>query len=688
MRGNLPAVKNKTIMLGGGLDLESPQIAIKEGFAFEADNFEPNLMGGYRKMLGYERLDGRPSPSEQIYYTMSVDDSTLESIDTNITGSLSGATARIVIKDDNLNLLGVTNLVGSFVVDDILLGGSEVTVPQSASNYPDPDIDAVWELAAQDYYRGLIQPVTGTGSILGVWHYSGTNYAFRSNGSIVKMYESTASGWSEVTLFELMTWDTGVLAEGDVQVGDTLDGATSGAAGTVKSFVKVSGSYASDAVGYMVIETTSGTFQSGEAIQKAAVTKFTSTSTADQIEFALGVNDFRFVNHNFKGSLDTYSMYGCDGTNRAFEFDGTILTPIVTGMVIDTPTSIEVHKNHLFLAFDGGSLQHSAPAEPLVFNPILGAAELGLGNEISGLESVGGDTLLISTVRSISGLYGTSVANWQLQLISIDSGDAGDTLDVIGAPMMVTNRGVVRIDASDVYGNFESSTVSRLINPLLTGWLGFKTLVGTTILRDKNQYRIYFSDGSGVVLTHDALYGAGGSLPQFTTFTRTVNPSCLCSVATVNSTEVVLMGAEDGYVYQEDRGYSFDGAAMEYALRLPFHHLGSPSVRKAFKWVDVEIDAERNADLRLSYELSDGNSHTQVSPLDDYVISGGSRAYWNEGNWDQFSWNDDIITKSLTSMSGTGHNVSLLFYGNNALSAPFTINSVTYQYIPRRLNRG
>ena len=684
----LPKVKVKTILLGGGLDLESPQIAIKEGFAFEADNFETNLMGGYRKMLGYERLDGRPKPSEQLYYTMTVDDSSLESIDTDITGSLSGATARIVIKDDTLNIIGITFLSGSFDVGDVLLGGATVSVPESSSNYPDPDLDAVWELAAQDYYRSLIQPVAGVGSILGVWRFNGKEYAFRSNGTIVKMFESSTSGSQEVVLFELMTWDTGVFLEGDIAVGDTLVGVTSAATGTVKKLVKVSGLYGSTAAGYVVIETATGTFSGTEDIKKGATVVFTATSTADQISFTLGTNVFSFVNHNFQGSLATYSMYGCDGVNNAFEFDGTVLTPILTGMVTDAPTSIEVHKNHLFLAFAGGSLQHSAPSEPLIFNPILGAAEIGLGDDIGSLKSVGGNALLISTSKTVSGLYGSSVADWQLSLVVDDAGDYGNTLAVIGSPLMVTNRGIVRIDASQVYGNFESSTVSRLINPLLTSWLKNKTLIGTNIVRDKNQYRIYFSDGSGVILTHDALYGNSGTLPQFTTFARSLFPACLCSVATRSSTETVLIGGEDGYVYEEERGYSHDGGSMSYALRLPFHHLGSPSVRKAFKWIDVEIDAERNAELRLSYELSDGNSHTQVSALDYYVISGGSRAYWDEANWGEFNWNDDIITKSVTSMSGTGHNVSLLFYGNNALSAPFTINSVTYQYIPRRLNRG
>ena len=46
------------------------------------------------------------------------------------------------------------------------------------------------------------------------------------------------------------------------------------------------------------------------------------------------------------------------------------------------PFDIEEHRNHLFLAFIGGSVQHSVVGEPIQFNGFLGAAEFGLGDEV------------------------------------------------------------------------------------------------------------------------------------------------------------------------------------------------------------------------------------------------------------------------------------------------------------------
>jgi hypothetical protein len=49
--------------LGGGLDLITPAIAQKPGSAIGALNYEP-ASNGYRRVEGYERFDGRTSPTD------------------------------------------------------------------------------------------------------------------------------------------------------------------------------------------------------------------------------------------------------------------------------------------------------------------------------------------------------------------------------------------------------------------------------------------------------------------------------------------------------------------------------------------------------------------------------------------------------------------------------------------------
>ena len=76
----LPATTSvdQIVKLAGGLDLLTPTLSLKDGYAREMRNFECSITGGYSRIAGYERHDGRPNPS----------DATFLSITCNITGSI------------------------------------------------------------------------------------------------------------------------------------------------------------------------------------------------------------------------------------------------------------------------------------------------------------------------------------------------------------------------------------------------------------------------------------------------------------------------------------------------------------------------------------------------------------------------------------------------------------------------
>ena len=207
------------------------------------------------------------------------------------------------------------------------------------------------------------------------------------------------------------------------------------------------------------------------------------------------------------------------------------------------------------------------------------------------------------------------------------------------------------------------------------------------LVRDKNQYRIYFDDGKGIILAQDQLFGQG-ALPHFTTFSYIVFPRCLASSVGTEGTETVLFGASNGFVYQEEKGGNYDGLSSDFSLKLPFHHLGSPAVRKTFKWVNVELLTTKTASLRMTYEFSDGQLHTATSEETTYDVTIGAAARWGEAIWDSFAWNSVSNLFPQTSIKGTGTNISLFFFGEGVNDGQFTIGSITYQYANRRYLRG
>ena len=63
----------KIFPLQGGLNEVSPPSSLKGGELFGVSNYEPGKKGGYHRIDGYERLDGRSAPSEADYWILNFD---------------------------------------------------------------------------------------------------------------------------------------------------------------------------------------------------------------------------------------------------------------------------------------------------------------------------------------------------------------------------------------------------------------------------------------------------------------------------------------------------------------------------------------------------------------------------------------------------------------------------------------
>jgi hypothetical protein len=448
-------------------------------------------------------------------------------------------------------------------------------------------------------------------------------------------------------------------------------------------------------MGYMVIGSVTGAFQDNESIQVGGVTKMTANGADEAIELQPG-GKFELISHNFFGLDATYNLYGCDGVNPAFEYDGTVFTPILLRPDLpdvpefNKPKFIAAHSSHLFLAFDNGSLQHSEPGLPLNWSGFLGAAEFGLGSDITGLQVEAGGVLSVFTRRKTYGLYGTDVTNWDLKIISEKSGAFAYSVQNIGTSYALDDRGITRMDRAQVFGDFESATVSRKVEPFLRR--DKELLIGSIGIRGKNQYRLFFSNGFGLIMTYDGQLGTDG-LASFTTFDMTVIPFCLNNSEDENGNEVPLIGAEDGFVYEMEKGDSWDGEPIEHALRLPYNHQQQPRTRKSYKWLGMDIQGTKTVDLKISTELSYGDTSIQTSKVndvrafDDIEIFGGG-GYWGVDSWDEFYWDAQQVASDLVSITGTGTNISVLIYGKSATMKRFTIEAIYLHYLIRRMQRG
>ena len=756
--------------LEGGLDLVTPPVSLKPGKVISAINFEPDLNGGYRRMAGIERYDGRTRPSTAVYYTIDGVITGPLLIGQQIVGTISGATA-YVAAIESVTRFVVTKLVGTFVDESFTVSAvtygsvSDITLYGASSK----SMHAIYKNAAAALYRTDISNVPGSGYVRGVKYYNGNLYAFRDNSAATEcvMHVASASGWTPIAFGKeiqfvqrattvtismatpgVISWTAHGLANGhpiiftttgalptgitagttyyvssaaantfqiaatvggssigtsgsqsgthtctagglEVTEGVTVTGNISGATGVVKRALLRTGTWSVAPVGTLVFDTVTGTFQSGEALQVSSDGYVQSSTASTAITLQPG-GKFEFDIVNFSGSVDSKRMYCADGVNFAGEFDGTRWVPIRTGVGGDNPKFVVGHKKQLMLAIES-ELIPSGIGEPYSFTALTGAAQIAVGENITGMKAqVGTETagvLVILTGTKVYILYGNDSTDFNLVIHSPDSGGRAYTIQNIGFAHFLDTKGVTQLSASQAFGSFQMHILTNAVQPFIDDKAGLE--ISSCIVRNRNLYRIFFNDGTGLNIqmqpaTYDGSPPRLGDIMPFDYGTRVMNT--VDSVVDINGIERKFGAGTDGYVYELDVGTSFDGDAINSFMVMAFHHSKNPFYRKSYRRCKLRFSAGATAHLNVTYDLSFGDRDSVYSDTASKVVSGGG-AYWDSARWDTLFWDASYSQEVTIDTPGNGTSISLVISNESAVDETFTINSIQTQYFMGRLSR-
>lgn len=676
---DLPQVRYDTISLAGGLDQVTPTLSLPPGVVRRASNFECSVTGGYTRIAGYERFDGRPSPSAARYNVLTCTLTGSVAVGNTITGGTSAATGKVIAITGST--LIITREVGTFVFgESISVSAVNVGVIDEIAGLAASGLaDAEYRLLAANDYRASIQAVPGEGPIRGVAWYAGKVYAWRNNvgNTALGMYMSTTGGWAAVSLGIEMKFDDGTT---EIAEGVTVTGGTSGATAVVRKVVLQDGSWTGSphASGRLIFSSVSGTFQDNEHINVGGVKYALVDGTASQMTL-LPSGRVQAVVANFGGGQTNRRMYFCDGKNRAFEWDGNYLVPITTGMSPDTPTFIQVHKQHLFLAF-GHSLQFSGLGLPYQWNPVVGAGEIALNAPITNLIVLPGDqssgAMGVYTESDTSVLYGSSEADFKLSNFNTGTGALPYTAQNMDQTYALSERGVMAMGTTLNFGNFLAASLTMNIRPFVQARRNLAT--ASVVNREKGQYRVFFSDGYALYLTISNGKYLGAMPIQFPKAVL-----CCTEGGNTDGPEQSYFGSTDGYVYALDAGTSFDGESIPASITLVYNSTRSPRILKRYRRASVELTGDSYAEFSFGYDLG-YNSPDINQPTDESYSNDLRAAYWDSFTWDNFVFDGREISPTETEVTGTAENMAIRISSVSNLFQPFTVNSIIVHYSMRR----
>jgi len=388
---------------------------------------------------------------------------------------------------------------------------------------------------------------------------------------------------------------------------------------------------------------------------------------------------YEFVIYNFTGSSDTIHLYGCDGVNKAFKFTGDTFTQITTGMTVDKPQHIAAWKKYLILTFKG-SLQISSLGDPLTWSALTGAAEIGMGDDITGLLVQPGDALAVFARNSTFALSGTVAADFQMSTISDDVGCREWTAQNLGSAFCLDDRGIVKINTTETYGNFAQATISTRVQPILSAMKS--KVVASAVYKDEDQYRLYCNDGSGLIMT----LPASGKGYYYSTFQYPVAMNCAFSGEDSGGLAVLYMGGTDGFVYQAKKGSSFDGEGIEAVLRTTYNNFNAPALSKRFRNSYLELSTVGFSEIFVSPDFSYSDPLNSRQELT--TVSGtGHGGIWDSDSWESFYYDSAAYVTPKIAVTGVGNNIGITFYTKSKLDLGHTINGMTINYTPLKVKR-
>lgn len=705
----MPKIEDDVVGLAGGLDQVTPTLKLGPGQCRYMLNFECALNGGYTRTAGHERFNGKISPSSARYHLLPlVNVSTVQVTEgAVITGAVSGTVGTAITTFP----IGSTHFAVTLVSGSGYMEGEALTVGGVIRGILAAQIVTLTKRTKKQYmnfaadrYRTLISAVPGIGPVRGLFGYTDKTgdfaiYAVRdrdlggSSGIQADFWKATADlGWTALPIHKSELQFT---AAGPEPIPEGFIYNYFGQLVTINRVILQGGSWAANTAFGLLIVDVAGAFHPLQGpVYTIGPASFTSTFPAVSQRWNAG-GQYEFVLGNFGGQLSTSRIYGCDGANRCFEFDGETIVPIATGIeqypvtingvftATDRPSHIAVHQNALFVSI-GSSIFHSGPGLPYDFTTISGGGEQPTSDTVTGFMVLPGvqasGSLAVFSRNHTKVLYGTALAGpepFDLVNFETETGALPFTVQKLDRVYYLDDRGVIDIKAAQDYGNFTTATLTRFIQTWITQKAGRAAC--SMVNRVKSQYRIFFTDATALYLTID-----NGKFRGASTMAFPVAFGCAWSGENDVGQELLFVGGTDGFVYQMERGTSFDGEPIDAELLLNWNTMNSPRVRKTLHRASIEIQDTDYTELRVGNRLGpEITAHLQEDAA-ELQTENELTMHWDHFTWDDFWWDAHAEAPLEVDVKGTAERVQYRFSSGTDYLDPYTVTSIVTPYLQRR----
>jgi hypothetical protein len=383
-----------------------------------------------------------------------------------------------------------------------------------------------------------------------------------------------------------------------------------------------------------VTRATSGTSAAAHAASTDNTRTVVSESWTERDTGRTSAGKYSFERFNFDGNSKIVVV---DGVNAPTVFNSALSATDVSDSAVLGASIVASYREHMFYAgmpLTGNSgpqeIVFSQPFDEDAFSSGSGAGSIKVDDTVVGLK-VFRDGLFIFCENRIFKLTGSSLSDFAVQPVTRDIGCInGKTIQEFAGDLLFLGPDGLRTVAGTAnIGDVELGTISSNVQSLFDENISEANVFDSIIIPEKTQYRLFFSKAGdsegrteGLICVLKNQQG-GNKGYEFSTL-KGIKPSCTDTFIDAGDI-IVLHGGFDGYIYRQEEGTTFDGAAILGKYRSPDLTMNDPGIRKHMQRIIVNYKPESTIDadmfVRYDYESAD-SPRPAAYPLDSTAIAG------------------------------------------------------------------
>ena len=236
-------------------------------------------------------------------------------------------------------------------------------------------------------------------------------------------------------------------------------------------------------------------------------------------------------------------------------------------------------------------------------------------------------------------------------------------------------------------GDVELGTISKAIQPVINSIFDSTITFeySSVVLRDKSQYRMYYSGASSSTANSKGIIGTLTARGFEWSELQGIQAPAVTSGFNYAGKEKTYHGDRDGYVYNHDTGNSFNPAGTETSVsaeyQSPDYDYGDFGTLKTLDHIKVSVFPEGSVEPTLRVRF-DYDSTDRLQPTDVGIISATPSIFGDAvalfGTSTFGSPEQPLVRATLV---GSGHSNFFKIFSNDT-NAPYTINGLYINYRP------